>query len=162
MMMMEFPGLPSDHLDGSGGVDDDKSGSHAAQSLGDTLRWAFELDESPAIAGATFLTREIIPAARDPFDAITTSAASLQQLEDLKGAYKMLRTTGATAPERSLAARLYAATISAALVRHGTLITRQTPFALAKAFEELAADSEMPERIREIGGLALDALGKHG
>ena len=81
MTMTEFPGLPSDHLDGGGGVDDDKSGSHAAQSLGDTLRWAFELDESPAIAGATFLTREIIPAARDPFDAITTSAASLQQLE---------------------------------------------------------------------------------
>ncbi len=140
---------------------EDKSGSHAAQSLGDTLRWAFELDESPAIAGATFLTREIIPAARDPFEAIAGGVATLAQLEDLKGAYKMLRTTGATAPERSLAARLYAATIAAALVRHGALITRQSPFALAKAFEELSADREMPERIRELATMALDALAKH-
>ena len=91
----------------------DPSGSHAAQSLGDTLRWAFELDSSPAIAGAAFLTREIIPAAKDPFDAIIAASTTQHQLEDLKNAYKMLRTTGATAPERSLAARLYAATIAA-------------------------------------------------
>ena len=104
--------------------ENDESATRAAQSLSDTLRWAFELDESPAIAGATFLTREIIPCARDPFDAITDGAATTRQLEDLKNAYKMLRTTSATAPERSLAARLYAATIAAALVRHGELITR--------------------------------------
>lgn len=149
-MMMFDPSDPSN----------DPSGSHAAQSLGDTLRWAFELDASPAVAGATFLTREIIPGARDPFEAIVGQATTLQQLEDLKNAYKLLRTSGATAPERSLAARLYAATIAAALVRHGASISRQTPFALAKAFEELAADAQMPERIREIGSLAVDAIGR--
>jgi hypothetical protein len=161
MMDLDAFGMHDFGSDGAGGADD-RSGSHAAQSLGETLRWAFELDESPAIAGATFLTREIIPTARDPFEAIAAGTTSLQQLEDLKGAYKMLRTTGATAPERSLAARLYAATIAAALVRSGTLITRQSPFALARAFEELAADRDMPERIRELGGLAIDALGKQG
>ncbi len=138
----------------------DQGGTHEAQALGNTLRWAFELNESPAIAGATFLTREIIPGARDPFDAITNGAATVRQLEDLKNAYKMLRTTGATAPERSLAARLYAATIAAAIVRHGAMITRQTPFALARAFEELAGDPDMPERIRDLGSLAADALGR--
>ncbi|MEY4117392.1 MAG: hypothetical protein RLZZ116_720 [Planctomycetota bacterium] len=138
----------------------DPSGSHAAQSLGDTLRWAFELDSSPAIAGAAFLTREIIPAAKDPFDAIIAASTTQHQLEDLKNAYKMLRTTGATAPERSLAARLYAATIAAALVRHGAMISRQNPFTLAKAFEEMSADPEMPERIRELGPLAIDAMGR--
>ena len=141
------------HLHDSGDPD-------GTQSLGDTLRWAFELDASPAVAGATFLTREIIPGARDPFEAIVGAATTLQQLEDLKNAYKLLRTSGATAPERSLAARLYAATIAAALVRHGASISRQTPFALAKAFEELAADAQMPERIREIGSLAIDAVGR--
>ena len=146
------------HTDDFPDPSQDPSGSHAAQSLGDTLRWAFDLDHSPAISGATFLTREIIPNAKDPFDAIADGTTTLHQLEDLKNAYKMLRTTGATAPERSLAARLYAATIAAGLVRHGTLISRQTPFALAKAFEELAADAEMPERIRELGTLAIDAM----
>jgi len=138
----------------------DPSGSHAAQSLGDTLRWAFELDSSPALAGASFLTREIIPGAKDPFEAIDEPSTTVRQLEDLKNAYKMLRTTGATAPERSLAARLYAATIAAALVRHGALISTQQPFTLAAAFEELAADREMPERTREIATLAIDALGR--
>ena len=138
----------------------DPSGSHAAQSLGDTLRWAFELDSSPALAGASFLTREIIPGAKDPFEAIVSPDTTQHQLEDLKNAYKMLRTTGATAPERSLAARLYAATIAAALVRYGALISRQNPFTLAKAFEEMAADPDMPERIRELGPLAIDAMAR--
>ena len=142
--------------------ENDESATRAAQSLSDTLRWAFELDESPAIAGATFLTREIIPCARDPFDAITDGAATTRQLEDLKNAYNMLRTTSATAPERSLAARLYAATIAAALVRHGELITRQSATALTRAFEELGADEEMPERIRDLATLGIDALRKLG
>ena len=138
----------------------DPSGSHAAQSLGDTLRWAFELDTSPALAGAAFLTREIIAGSKDPFEAIVAASTTLHQLEDLKNAYKMLRTTGATAPERSLAARLYAATIAAGLVRYGAMISRQNPFTLAKAFEEMSADPEMPERIRELGPLAIDAMGR--
>lgn len=156
-----FDSSPESAPDSSPEPSQDPSGSHAAQSLGDTLRWAFDLEHSPALAGAGFLTREIIPGAKDPFEAIAGGETTLQQLEDLKNAYKLLRTTGATAPERSLAARLYAATIAAALVRHGAMISRQTPFALAKAFEELSADLEMPERIRDIGSLAIDSMGRH-
>ena len=112
--MFDHEGIPSEH--------DDRSGSHPAESLGDTLRWAFELDQSPALAGATFLTREFVPDAVDPFEAIA-ERATLAQLTDLKNAYKMLRTTGATAPERSLAARLYAATIAAAFARRTSKLT---------------------------------------
>jgi len=146
-----------DEAHGHSSDSDDPDGTHA---LGDTLRWAFEFDAAPAMAGARFLTREIVPGAKDPFSAIDDPATTVRQLEDLKGAYKLLRTTGATAPERSLAARLYAATIAAALVRHGALISSQNPFALVSAFEELAADPDMPERTREIATLAVDALGR--
>ncbi|MFM7259363.1 MAG: hypothetical protein ACKO3W_02040 [bacterium] len=133
-----------------------QGGAHA--HLGDTLRWAFELDTSPALAGAAWLTREIVPGARDPFDAIVATATSLDALEQLKGAYKMLRTTGSTSAERSLAARLYAATIAAALVRHGKLITSQRGEALLRAFTDLESDTTMPESIRAIALQALKAV----
>ncbi|MCE2885653.1 MAG: hypothetical protein LW806_12245 [Planctomycetaceae bacterium] len=135
-----------------------RSGSGSAPShLGDTLRWAFELDASPTLAGATWLTREIVPGARDPFDAIVATTTTLDALEQLKGAYKMLRTAGTTTAERSLAARLYAATIAAALVRHGKLITSQRGEALLRAFTDLESDATMPEAIRSIASQALTA-----
>lgn len=131
------------------------SRSDTASKLSDTLRWAFELDQSPALSGATWLTREIIPDAKDPFDAILAPSTSLEALCELKNAYKMLRTTGVTAAERSLAARLYAATIAASLVRYKTMISTQAPAALLRAFTELAEDDTMPERLREIASLAI-------
>lgn len=131
------------------------SRSDTASKLSDTLRWAFELDQSPALSGATWLTREIIPDAKDPFDAILAPGTSLEALCELKNAYKMLRTTGVTAAERSLAARLYAATIAAGLVRYKTMISTQAPAALLRAFTELAEDDTMPERLREIASLAI-------
>lgn len=127
----------------------------AASTLSDTLRWAFELDQSPALAGATWLTREIIPDAKDPYAAILAPTTSLDALRELKNAYKMLRTTGVTAAERSLAARLYAATIAAGIVRHKTLISTQASSALQRAFTELAEDDTMPERLREVASLAI-------
>jgi len=127
----------------------------AASKLSGTLRWAFELDQSPALAGATWLTREIIPNAKDPFEAILAPETSLEALGELKNAYKMLRTTGVTAAERSLAARLYAATIAAGIVRHKTLISTQASSALQRAFTELAEDDTMPERLREVASLAI-------
>lgn len=138
-----------------------RSGSGSSPShLGDTLRWAFELDASPTMAGATWLTREIVPGARDPFDAIVATTTSLDALEQLKSAYKMLRTGGTTPAERSLAARLYAATIAAALVRHGKLITSQRGEALLRAFTDLESDTTMPESLRSVASQALTAARK--
>ena len=138
-----------------------RSGSGSSPShLGDTLRWAVELDASPTMAGATWRTREIVPGARDPFDAIVATTTSLDALEQLKSAYKMLRTGGTTPAERSLAARLYAATIAAALVRHGKLITSQRGEALLRAFTDLESDTTMPESLRSIASQALTAARK--
>lgn len=153
-----------DHRDGNQGHDDPGRAHDAplehGTSLGDTLSWAyawaFEPDQSPVLAGASWLAREIVPDAKSPFDAILAPATSAGQLEELKSAFKLLRTTAASAAERSLAARLYAATIAAALVRHGTLITRQRDESLRKAFEELESDTTLPDRIRELGSLARD------
>lgn len=130
--------------------------------LGDTLRWAFELDANPAFVGATWLAREIVPSAADPFEAILAPSVGVDALEDLKNAFKMLRTTGATAAERSLAARLYAGTIAAALVRHGRLVTTQRGDALLRAFSELHADESMPERLRDLALQAIDAARSAG
>lgn len=127
----------------------------SAEVLGDTLRWAFELDGDPQLAGATWLTREIVAGAKDPFDAIASPATSLDALRELKSAYKLLRTNGATAAERSLAARLYAATIAAAYVRYRTPISSQNGATLARAFSDLVADDSMPERLRELASLAI-------
>jgi hypothetical protein len=134
----------------------DPHSSNPSAKLGDTLRWAFELDQSPALAGAMWLTQEIVPHAKDPFEAILAPSTSLDALKELKNAYKMLRTSGMSAAERSLAARLYAATIAAALVRYKTQISTQTPATLQRAFADLAGDADMPERLREIATLAID------
>jgi hypothetical protein len=103
-----------------------------------------------------WLTQEIVPHAKDPFDAILAPSTSLDALKELKNAYKMLRTSGMSAAERSLAARLYAATIAAALVRYKTPISTQTPATLQRAFVDLAGDADMPERLREVATLAID------
>jgi hypothetical protein len=134
----------------------DPQSSNPSAKLSDTLRWAFELDQSPALAGAMWLTQEIVPHAKDPFDAILAPSTSLDALKELKNAYKMLRTSGMSAAERSLAARLYAATIAAALVRYKTPISTQTPATLQRAFVDLAGDADMPERLREVATLAID------
>ncbi len=132
--------------------------SRSAQGLEDTLRWAFELDDSTAMTGATWLTREIVPSAADPWSALLDASTTLAQLEELKNAYKMLRTTGTSAAERSLAARLYAATIGAALVRNGALISRQKTDALVHALSELHDDESMPAHIRDLAVRAIDAV----
>jgi hypothetical protein len=134
----------------------DPQPSSPSAKLGDTLRWAFELDQSPALAGATWLTQEIVPHAKDPFEAILASSTSLDALKELKNAYKMLRTSGMSAAERSLAARLYAATIAAAFVRYKTSISTQTPATLQRAFADLAGDADMPAQLREVASLAID------
>ncbi len=131
--------------------------SGLSSGLEDTLRWAFELDDAPALAGATWLTREIVPNALDPFSALTEPSTTLAQLEELKNAFKMLRTTSTTAAERSLAARLYAAVLATALVRYGALITRQRGDALIRAFTELHEDDTMPAPVRDIALRAIDA-----
>ncbi len=135
----------------------ESASSGASKGLEDTLRWAFELDASPALAGASWLTREIVPHASDAFGGLLDGATTLAQLVELKNAYKMLRKTGTTPAERSLAARLYAVAIGAALVRHGTLITTQRGETLTRALSELHDDETMSASVRDLALQAIDA-----
>jgi hypothetical protein len=54
-----------------------------------------------------------------------------------------------------LGARLYAATIAAAKVRHGESISTQSPAAIQRALESLEHDTDLPPDIRNMVGLAL-------
>jgi hypothetical protein len=128
----------------------------SSETLGDTLRWAFEFSAEHTHSGPDFIAREIVPGAANAFEAILAPATSLEALCELKSAFKMLRSSSASAAERSLAARLYAGTIAAALIRHRTNISSQSSANLARAFGELSTDDSMPERLREIAALAID------
>lgn len=128
----------------------------SSETLGDTLRWAFAFSNEHGHSGPDFIAREIVPGATSAFDAILAPSTSLDALRELKSAFKMLRSSSASAAERSLAARLYAGTLAAALIRHRTNISSQSGPNLVRAFGELSLDDSMPERLREIAALAID------
>ncbi len=131
----------------------------SARGLGDTLSWAFELESAGGMGGALWLTREIVAEATDPFCAMLDASTTLAHLEELKNAYKLLRTTSVSSAERNLAARLYVAAIAAALVRYGVFITQQKSDALIRALGELNADESMPANMRELALGAIDIVG---
>ena len=67
----------------------------------------------------------------------------------------LARTAGAGQPPRRLAARHYAATIAAGVVRHGCWITRQRPDRRLSALQDLAADDAMDDSLRSIASEAI-------
>ena len=91
--------------------------------------------------------------ARD-FDIATT----LEQLEQTKNVFKTMRMIGETAEERRLAARLYAASIAAAIVHHDARISRQSDQALHRALSRLAGDVGCPDPLRPLIRRALRTL----
>lgn len=133
----------------------------SSETLGETLRWAFAFSDDERHSGPDFIAREIVPGSTGAFDAILAPTTSLEALHELKSAFKMLRASSASAAERSLAARLYAGTIAAALIRHRKNISSQSGANLARAFAELSIDDSMPERLREIAALAIDFAKNH-
>ena len=69
-----------------------------------------------------------------------------------------MRQGGGTAVERNRAARLYAATIAAALIHYSVRITRIADSALITAFSALRDDETMEEPLRDIATAALPRL----
>lgn len=135
-----------------------KSSMSASNALSDTLRWAFELETKPSEATANWIAAEIVPTSTSAIEAILCPTTTLAQLCDLKSAFKSMRVSGATVGERRLAARLYAGSIAAAVVRYHARASTQSNPALIEAFSALAADTDLPERMREIAELALTGL----
>lgn len=118
------------------------------------MRWALDATASPGHAATDWLASEIVPGARDAAHALASASTTLEQLASLKVAFKAQRQGGATAVERNRAARLYAASIAAALVHHSTRITRNSDAALLSAFVALRDDADIEEPLRDLARAA--------
>ncbi|MHC4220709.1 MAG: hypothetical protein ACYSU7_19910 [Planctomycetota bacterium] len=128
--------------------------------LGDALRSAVEAAVDPAMAAADWLARDIDPERPSAVALLTDPDVSLETLMKAKDVYKTMRILGETAADRRLAARLYAASIGAALARHDHRISRQSDSALRRGLQSLHEDTEAPDPLRQLAVTALEVLGK--
>jgi hypothetical protein len=110
------------------------------------------------MASADWLAADIDPTCTSAVSLLTAETVSLADLRKAKSAYKTMRVVGETAADRRMGARLYAACIAAALIRHGRRISRQSDAALHRAFSGLLDDASMPHPLRDIAGKALCVL----
>lgn len=126
--------------------------------MSDALRWALDSSADPAMASADWLAMDIDQSRPSAVALLTDPGVSLSQLRNAKSVYKTMRVVGETAADRRLGARLYAAAIAAALIRHGRRISRQSDAALRRAFKSVMDDESVPEALREMTGKALCVL----
>ncbi len=121
----------------------------------DVLRSAVEASVDPAMAAADWLARDIDPTRNSAIELLTDPDVDANTLAKAKDVYKTMRILGETSADRRLAARLYAAAIAAAMVRHRLSISRQSKAALRRALKTLQEDAEAPEPLRHLAGTAL-------
>jgi hypothetical protein len=129
------------------------------ERLSDALRSAVEAAVDPAMAAADWLARDIDPGQPSAIAMLTNPSVSLETLKKAKDVYKTMRILGETSADRRLAARLYAASIGAALIHHQCRISRQSDSALKRGLQSLHEDAEVPDPLRQLAGTALCALG---
>ncbi len=122
------------------------------------LNWALEAAHDPAMAAADWLVRDLSAAHDTAIGLIIDPDSSLDDLILAKTVFKTMRMVGETPHDRRLGARLYAASIAAALVHHGKRISEQSPEALRKALASIESDTDMPDSLRNIAALAIAAL----
>ena len=128
------------------------------QRISDAIRSAVEVTIDPAMAAADWLARDIDPHRPSAVALLTDPESPLEALKKAKDAYKTMRILGETSADRRLAARLYAATIAAAIAHHGRRISRQSDTALQRGLRSLVEDDTMPDPLRELAGKALCVL----
>ena len=130
--------------------------------LSDSLRWALQFGNDPAISAADWLVRELAPEVNTASSAIldppAEQSADLDRLKLLKSAFKTLRLSGETTEDRRAGARYYAAVQAAAIVRHGVRISSQRVERLRTALEDLRDDEVMTTEIRSLVSRAVDRL----
>ena len=130
--------------------------------LSDSLRWALALGSEPERAMVDWLPIELVPGATSAVDAITRPAddsdADRRRLDLLKSGFKSLRIGAESSSDRRLAARCYAATIAAGIVRHGCWITTQRPEKAIEAIRDLESDDEIGTPLREVAAAALSRI----
>ncbi len=146
----------SDHVVRSGAP---HSGMGAeAGHMSDILRWALDSIHEPALAAADWLARDIDPDQPSATALLTSPAITFDQVKQAKSVFKTMRIVGEKSADRRVGARMYAAAIAAALVRHKQFITSQSDDALKRAFQGLLDDRRMPGPLRDLAGMALCAL----
>ena len=128
------------------------------QRLSEVIRCALEASMDPAMAAADWLARDIDSNCVGAVDLITDSNVTLDRLQQAKAAFKTMRVLGETSADRRLAAKLYAATIAAGLIRFKIRISRQSDDALQRGLQTLLDDADMPDRLRDLAGAALCIL----
>ncbi|MBC02301.1 MAG: hypothetical protein CMJ34_03210 [Phycisphaerae bacterium] len=135
---------------------------NAVDPLSDSLRWVLALGADPSRSPIDWLALELDPDARNAADAICRSVpgadADLDRLELLKSGFKSMRMSGENASDRRVAARYYAATIAAGVVRHRVWITEQRPERVTTAIEDLQQDDSMPESLRDLAKDAIETI----
>ena len=136
--------------------------SNAVGPLSDSLRWALALGVDPSQSPIDWIAVELDPESNSAADAICRripeADSDLDRLQLLKSGFKSLRLSGETGSDRRVAARYYAATIAAAVVRHRTWITEQRIERITSAIEDLREDPSMPDSLREIAERSLEVI----
>lgn len=128
-------------------------------SLSDSLRWAISVGADPERSAADWLALELAPGSQDAVaaicDPIPDPDADLERLRLLKRGFKTVRLGGEDSTDRRLAARYYAATLAAGLVRHGLWISRQRTDRIVEALQGLADDEGIDDRLRAVASTAI-------
>ena len=131
----------------------------AADSLSASLRWALAFGTEPDQSPLDWMAMELDAQANDAAHAITRTDEDLEvdlgRLQLLKSGFKTLRVSGEDPGDRRLAARFYAATIAAGVVRHRRWITSQRPERALTAIEDLQKDESMPATLRDLASSAI-------
>jgi hypothetical protein len=136
----------------------DSSLGGQANHMSDMLRWALDSIHHPSLAAADWLARDIAPDCASATSLLTDPRVSLEHLSKAKDVFKTMRIVGEKSADRRVGARMYAAAIAAALVRHRKFITSQSDEALKRAFQGLLDDKRMPAVLRDLAGMALCAM----
>ena len=127
--------------------------------LTESLRWAIAIGAEPERSTADWLAIELAPGTGNAVEAIgdplPDPEADLERLRLLKRGFKTLRLGGEDSADRRLAARYYAATLAAGVVRHGVWISRQRTDRIIEAVQGLADDEAIDDRLRAVASTAL-------
>jgi len=128
------------------------------ETVCDTLRWALDALQHPAIAAADWLARDIDPNQPSATAMLSNPQITLAQVRQAKTVFKTMRIVGEKSADRRVGARMYTAAIAAGLVRHGKMVSTQSEAALKRGFQALLDDRRMPMPLRDLAGMALCAL----
>ncbi len=126
-----------------------------ATRLALALNWIVEDGRDPEWAAADWLATDIDPSYQSATEMLSDPKVSLDTLDRAKDAYKTMRIVGEAPADRRLGARLYLASIAAALARHHRRISRQSNEALERNLREMINDTAMPDSLRAVAGIAL-------